>query len=285
VAESLDRTNRQYRERYKQPFSDRDLFPQFLHFSSTDRLLNVVGLQAGGGKVAAPDAPPPVVEGADMTLQLHESAINNLAFDALANRTVYEDKAQAGAKSLLGRLPESLKGEEDGSLWAMIFDAEEPVRVTFADNGFKVIIKCIKCQRGKYFYSNGTKKFSVSGECGKTEVSALYTIQHGPEGFKAIRKGPVRVAPYGSAGSGVEQRSTRLSLKHRFEKMLKPEFVSKGLEFSGRWKAAGKLMPIQFECRDGWALLAWKRAAAATVAAAKEDVAAKAAKSSVASAR
>ena len=199
-----------------------------------------------------------------MTLQLHESAINNLAFDALANRTMYEDKAQAGAKDLLGRLPESLKGDtEDDSLWAIVFDKEEPVRVSFADNGFKIVIKGIKCQKGNYYDNNGVKLFKVARECGRTKISAAYTIHHTPEGFKAVRQGPISVVPYGSAGAGVEQRSTRLSLKHRFEKMLKPEFVSKGIEFSGRWKAAGKLVPIQFECRDGWAVLAWKRAAGA----------------------
>lgn len=57
VTESLDRTNRQYQEKYRQPFRDRNLFPQFLHFSTTDQVLSVVGLQAGGGKVAAPPRP------------------------------------------------------------------------------------------------------------------------------------------------------------------------------------------------------------------------------------
>ena len=53
--------------------------------------------------------------GADMTLQLHESAINNLAFDALAGRTIYEDKVQAAVKNALGHLPESSRGTTTAS--------------------------------------------------------------------------------------------------------------------------------------------------------------------------
>ena len=40
-----------------------------------------------------------------MTLRLHESTINNLAFDALAGRTIYEEKVQAAVRRL-GHLPE-----------------------------------------------------------------------------------------------------------------------------------------------------------------------------------
>ncbi len=59
AAEPLDRANQQYVEKYKQPFTDRNLFPQLLRFSTTDRALGVLGLQAGGGKLAAPGAPRP----------------------------------------------------------------------------------------------------------------------------------------------------------------------------------------------------------------------------------
>ena len=62
-----------------------------------------------------------MVDGADMSLQIHESMINNLAFDALAGRTVYEEKVQAAAIDALGHLPEKMKGDEDGKPWAITF--------------------------------------------------------------------------------------------------------------------------------------------------------------------
>ncbi len=54
AAEPLDKANKQYVEKYKQPFSDRNLLPQLLRFSTTDGFLSLLGLQAGGGKLAAP---------------------------------------------------------------------------------------------------------------------------------------------------------------------------------------------------------------------------------------
>jgi hypothetical protein len=258
AAEPLDRANQQYLEKYRKPFGDRNLLPQLLRFSTTERALGVLGLQAGGGKVGAPNAPPPVVEGADMKLQLHESAINNLAFDALAGRTVYEEKVQATAKKTLGKLPERLKGDEDGKPWAITFAPRQPVEVTLADNGFKVTI-------------NGVKFYKGNDYCDATTVSARYKIENAPEGFKAIRQGPVTVTPAGeNPDTGATQTATRILLKKRFEKIFEPEFVGKGLELSGRWKAAGKLMPIQVECRDGWVVLGWKRAAPASKAAVRK---------------
>jgi hypothetical protein len=250
AAEPLDRANQQYKEKYRQPFGDRNLLPQLLRFSTTERVLNVLGLQAGGGKVGAPGEPPPLIEGADMTLQLHESAINNLAFDSLEGRTVYEEKVQATAKKTLGRLPERLKGDEDGKPWKIKFRYREPpVTVTIADGGFKITI-------------NGEKFTKGSDYCNDTRVWAVYKVKNTPEGFKAIRQGPVHIALTGEkpdAGGG--PAITRALLKRRFEKIFEPEFVGKGLELSGRWKAFGKLMPIQVECRDGWVVIGWKRAA------------------------
>jgi hypothetical protein len=273
AAEPLDKANQQYTEKYKQPFSDRNLFPQLLHFSTTERALGILGLQAGGGKVAAPGAPPPVIEGADMTLQLHESAINNLAFDALAGRTIYEEKVQATAKKVLGKLPDKLKGDKDGKPWTITFAAREPVTVTFADDGFKITI-------------NGVKFYKGDEYCDATTVWASYKIAKTPEGFKAIRQGIVNVAPAGdSPDTGGRQTAIRSVLQGRFDKILEPEFVEKGIELSGRWKAAGKLMPIQVKSRNGWLVIAWNRVAAGPKAATAKARATKAAVAKVAAAK
>ena len=247
ATEPLDRANQQYVEKYKKPFGDRNLLPQFLRFSTTDRVLQVLGLQAGGGKVSASIAPPPAMEKTDMSLQLHESAINNLAFDALAGRTIYEEKVQATARKLLGKLPERLKGDEDGRPWAITFAARQPVSVSFVDDSFKITI-------------NGVKFYKGSDSCDATTVSASYKIEKTADGFKAVRQGPVEVVAAGEhPNTGATQVATRKLLKRRFEKILEPEFVGKGIELSGRWKAAGTLTPVQVECRDGWLVLAWNR--------------------------
>jgi len=254
AAEPLDRANKQYVEKYQRPFTERKLFPELLRFSTTERALCVLGLQAGGSKLAAPGLPPPVVDGADMTLRLHESAINNLAFDALAGRTVYEEKVQAAVTDALGHLPEKLKGDEDGKPWAITFAAMQPISVTFADDGFKVAIHGVKYYKGHEAHP-------------AMNVSAVYKIEKSPNGFKAVRQGEIEVIPPDFVpGSGqhvdTQRQIIRTLLKKRFAKVFEPEFLGEGLELSGKWKAAGKLLPIQVVCRDGWLVIAWKRAAA-----------------------
>jgi hypothetical protein len=256
AVEPLERANKQYVEKYQRPFTERKLFPDLLRFSTTSRALCVVALQAGGGKVAAPGTPPPVVEGADMSLRLHESAINNLAFDALAGRTAYEEKVQAAVTDALGHLPEKMKGDEDGKPWAITFAPRQPISVTFADNGFSVTIRGVKYYKGNEAHP-------------AMNVSAAYKIEKSSEGFKAVRQGEIEVIPPDFVhGSGqhidAERQVIRTLLKKRFAKVFEPEFLGKGIELSGKWKAAGRLMPIQVECRDGWLVIAWKRAPAET---------------------
>jgi hypothetical protein len=252
ASEPLDKANEQYVEKYKRPFSERNLFPQMLRFSSTGRALHLLALQAGGGKLAAPGLPPPVVEGADMTLRLHESAVNNLAFDALAGRTVYEEKVQSAVTKALGHLPEKLRGDEDGKPWAITFASRRPISVSFVDGGFKVSIRGVKYYKGKDGYP-------------AMVISAVYKIEKTATGFKAGRQGEIEVVPPDAEpGQQIDTQRQIIStlLRKRFGKVFEPEILGKGIELSGKWKAAGKLVPIQVECRDGWLVIAWKRESA-----------------------
>ncbi len=253
AAEALEKANQQYIEKFRRPFLERKLFPQLLAFSTTRQALTLVGLQAGGGKLAAPTPPPPVVAGADISLRLHESAINNLAFDALAGRTVYEEKVQATATDLLGRLPDKMKGDEDGVPWAITFAPRQPISVSFADGGFKITLRGVNFYKGKEYPD-------------PMNITAAYKIEKTERGIRAVRQGEIEAFPPDFVpGSGQQlggrQHVIRKLLERRFAKVFEPEFLGEGLELPGRWKAAGKLLPIQVECRDGWLVVAWKRAA------------------------
>lgn len=255
AAEQLEKANKQYVEKYQKPFAERKLFPELLRFSSTAQAISMIAVQAGNGKLAASGAPPAVAEGADVTLRLHESAINNLAFDALAGRTIYEEKVQAAVTDSLGHLPEKMKGDEDGKPWAITFAPRQPISVTFIDDSFKVTIRGVRFCKGNDIHPV------------PMNVSAVYKIEKTPKGFKVVRQGAIEVIPPDFVpGSGqqidAKRQIIRILLEKRFAKVFAPEFLGEGLELSGKWKAAGKLAPIQVECRDGWLVIAWKRAPA-----------------------
>jgi hypothetical protein len=251
--ESLDRANEAYVNKFYRPFTERKLFPQELQFNTTEKAISLVGLQAGGGKLAAPSDPPAVTDQAEMSVRVHESMINNLAFDALAGRTVYEEKVQASVTEALGYLPEKMKGDDDGRPWAITFAPRQPITVTFADNGFSVTIRGLRFCKGTEIHND------------PMNITASYKIEKTADGVKAIRQGDILVFPPdfqpGQKVSGRQQVIRKL-LEKRFEKVFEPELIGKGIELSGKWKAVGKLMPIEVACHDGWLVIGWRRESA-----------------------
>jgi hypothetical protein len=251
AADSLDRANDAYLNKLHRPLTERKLFPEQLHFRTSERAISVVGMQAGDGKLAAPAAPPPVSDGAEMSLQVHESMINNFAFDALAGRTVYEEKMQAGVTEALGKLPEKMKGDEDGRPWAITFAPRQPISVTFADDGFKITLRGVRFAKGNEIHND------------PMNISAEYKIENAAGRFKAIRQGDIQVFPPDFAPGkqvGGRQQVIRKLLEKRFEKVFEPEMIGEGFEFAGKWKSIGKLLPLQVLCRDGWLVIGWQRA-------------------------
>lgn len=251
AAEPLGKANRQYNEKYRRPFSERKLFPERLDFSTTDRAIAITGLQAGGGKLAAPNAPPAPAADADMSVRVHESMINNLAFDALAGRTVYEAKVQALAVDMLGELPEKMKGDEDGKPWAITLDQRRPITVSFADGRMSLTVRGIK------FYKGDDAHPAMN-------VSAVYKIEKTDAGFKFVREGEIEVFPPDfdpKSGQKIDARRSviRNLLADRFEKVFEQEFIAKGFEMPGKWKSVGHMKPIQLTAENGWLVISWKR--------------------------
>ena len=158
-----------------------------------------------------------------MTLRLHESMINNLAFDALAGRTVYEEKVQATAIDLLGHLPEKMKGDEDGRPWAITFAPRQPISVTFADNGFQITLRGVKYYKGDEAYP-------------AMNVSASYKFEKSPEGFKLVRQGPIEVAS--------ARRGRPIAVGRRYPRTLE-EAVREGVRARNTGQGDGTVRPLE----------------------------------------
>ena len=61
-----------------------------------------------------------------MSIQIHESMINNLALDALSGRTIHEEKVQNAVKDLLDDLiAEQHAGPPDRTWWDAMRDDDE----------------------------------------------------------------------------------------------------------------------------------------------------------------
>jgi hypothetical protein len=245
AAETIDKANRDFQDKFRRPLVERKLFPELLRFNTDREVLRTVSMQAGSSRLAAPTPPPEVVK-ADMTLRLHESMVNNFALDALGGMTVHEEKLQKVVIDLLGRLPEKLKGDEDQEPWAITFARRQPISITFADDGFKITIR-------------GSEYFKGNNPYPAMDVTAIYKIEKTDKGFKAVRQGDIQIFPPGRQQVGGKEQIIRTLLMKRFSKIFEPELLGEGFMFSGKWEKVGKMQPMELICRDGWLTIAWKR--------------------------
>ena len=73
TGELIARSNAGFNEQFRTPLVRRGAFPQRLEFSTTRDSLNVVGLQARSGELAANTPPPAAANDAAISIRLHES--------------------------------------------------------------------------------------------------------------------------------------------------------------------------------------------------------------------
>jgi hypothetical protein len=260
--EAIERSNTNYEYKVRGPLADRLAFPRQLGFSTTADGIVSTGWEAAANQLAAPsEAPEPGVP-SDLSLRLHESAVNNLAATVLAGLVLREDMFQSTMTSFTGRLPERLKDDKDEEPWTIVFDQKRPISVTFADNGYKVTIRGQKFFRGENPYPG-------------MDITFAYKFVKTDGGFKVVRQGEVQIFPPGFVpGAGKQlsarQQAIRTILQKKLGKALEKEAVAQGFTLGGKWAAAGKFAPVEITARDGWLVIAWRRtvvpAATATAA-------------------
>jgi len=237
--------NQRYAEKFQRPLTERRLFPELLRFSSTDRALEVTAMQIGEGAVAAPASPPKVKVPDDLSVRIHQTAVNNVTASALGGMILDEKRFQQILTENYGapkRPP-----EEDGENWAITFARRQPVILTFGGNRFTATI------RGRA-YSNGQRQYSGM------DVTATYRIERGEKGLKAVREGKLVIFPPGPRRQlSAREQSLRTILEHRFGKFFEPEIVPKNLVLKRNEKPVAELQLSGWETTDGWLLLTWKQ--------------------------
>jgi len=193
AAEAIDKANDLTSRSSRSRSPERKLFPQMLHFRRRIRFSRCEVCRRAR-KIGGPGRSAPGGRRADMSIQIHESMINNLALDALSGRTVHEEKLQKAVTDMLGHLPEKMKGDEDGKPWAISFARRQPIFVTFADDGFKISL-------------HGARYYKGSDSHPGMNVTATYKIEKSAKGFKAVRQATSRSFPRTSC-PGPANRST-----------------------------------------------------------------------------
>ncbi len=253
VGERLSQANAAFVDKFRVKLVGRKLFPQQLRFSTTEQALQIVGLQADASRLAAATPPPELPDGSDIALRLHQSMVDNFAAGALAGRTVDDQQLRKIVVDLLGEMPEVLEVEEENDeRWAVSFDRDRPITVTFAEGMLTLVIRGSKYTKGKTAYP-------------AMNITAIYKIEPAAEGFKAIRQGDLQIFPPGFDPQSGDTLSTSLVVIRRLLERRMGKFLGEEIELGSfvvpdQWLKVGQLRPLSLAAENGWLTVCWEMA-------------------------
>ena len=192
----------EYLEQFKKPFSQRNADPEFVHFSSTDRSIEVRVLQSGRGLLGA-DTPAPAFSSADVSLRLHETGVANVVSALLGGATVSQRARDADVKISVtlpkwldealdrrnekqqsGEAQEKESGEpqQEFKPWALTLRRGRPVTVEFKEGNLSLTLHAAQIETGDSSYRNW-------------DISATYAPTIDAGGLHLTRQGDIEVIP------------------------------------------------------------------------------------------
>ena len=244
----IAKSNENFMDKFRNPLVRRGEFPQQLRFSTTNENLFVQLLQANAYQLGAPSNPPGIDDGHALSVRVHESMINNVAFALLAGQTVTEEGLRQKVLDVTGEIPEKLQVKEDEDPWSITFDARRPITVAFSGGEFKVTI------RGRRFKS-GEREFQAMN------VTATYKMEKMNGATKLIRQGELEIFPPGfdpeNGRLSASQVALRGLLTRRLGEVFEEEIISQERELPGEWAKVGKLRPEEMTADGGWLAIGW----------------------------
>jgi hypothetical protein len=249
VDEALGPANRDFQQKFRRLLTERGIFPELFRFASTTDQVRLIAKETGTAALAAPTTPPQAPRGSDVTLSLHESAINNLTAAALGGIVLDETRFEEIITQYFN-LPKRIETSKDDETWAITFPERQPVSVAFTNNGFSITI------RGQAFASEGRDYPAMN-------ISAVYAIRKTDRGLRAVRQGGVEVFPPGFVPNSGQQLSgrqqvLRTAIGPRFERFLTEEIVPQNFVLKGEGSRAIELALTRWEAANGWLMMDWK---------------------------
>jgi hypothetical protein len=250
AGELIARANEKLLNKFRRPLADRQLMPEVFRVRTTNKALYLTLLQAADGSLAAPGAPPEVAAPGDLAVRLHQSAINNVAHAALGGVVLDEKRMYELLEEYVGPAEPGGRQPGDTEEWSITFDSRQPISVAF-DNGMFVVTI-----RGQQYYADGETHPAMN-------VTAVYRIENGGRGWKAIRQGKLSIFPPGFDPNSGEQLAGRIQvlrtiLERRFGKFLTEELTPKNLIFAPEGREPVALQLTRWDTARGWLLMAWK---------------------------
>jgi hypothetical protein len=269
VRDKLADARKRYDDEYRRPLERRGELPDYIHVGSSKDALTIEVTQAGRKQLGAATEPPARPNGHDMSMRLHESAVNNYSGITLSGATVSQSEAGRESKfdvkmpkfledAWKKRKVEPAKGaaaDQQFKPWSLRFRAARPISVDFADGKLKLTLHVARLESGS---SDPFTNWDVWG----TFVPELVD-----GGVVLRREGELDALPTNFRGNlGSVQAAQRNNLIKEFNsRSAQGEGFPSEIEFgefepSGALQNVGPLHVSDIKLEDGWLTLVWDRA-------------------------
>jgi hypothetical protein len=223
--------------------------------------------QASGSQLAASAAPPEAPAGHDMSLRLHESAVNNYSASLLSGATATQMTEDEDIKFDV-KLPKWMKdawenrkveptegGEGAGEPfkpYSLTFRQTRPLSVNFVDGKVKLTVHIRRLKSGDNTFENW-------------DVTGIYTPEQKEGGIVLRRDQELEMLPTDFRG---QLSSRQVAERANLEKELNAR-SAQGRGFPKSFELeplepenladAGPLVFNQFDSASGWLIVAWDR--------------------------
>lgn len=252
AAKQIQRLNERYVKDFKEPMTERGVFPQRLRFMTSEHQLGVRALLNDPTGKAAAFQPVPDVHGwPDVAVRIEESILNNFTHAMFAGKTFTGEELDDEFNRLIGPLIGDVKtGEAGDKPFTITFPKEKPFEFRFFEQKFKITI------RGEE-YTSGGRDFDAM------DTTAIYKLRKTDVGLIAERVGDLIIYPPGfKTGTdrlGAREKFIQQVLDRKFSKVLKPVFEMKELKLPEALQSKDVLVTTQVTSDKGWLTLGWRR--------------------------
>jgi hypothetical protein len=263
--DEIQKARTRYEDEYRKPLERRGEVPDYIRFTSTGDSINFEATQASKSQLAASTNPPAATEKHDVTMRLHETAVDNYSASLLSGATASQTKAEEDVKFNVhlpkwmdkmwkNRKTEKVAGKEEPfKEYALTFRENRPISVGFEQNKVKLTVHVAHLKSGDKSFDNW-------------DVTSNYT----PEltGGKVIlhREGDLVLLPTDFRGQlSTRQVAERRNLEEELNKRSdQGKGFPKTIEFDpikpeGKVANAGPLEFTRFTSGDGWAIIGLDR--------------------------
>jgi hypothetical protein len=266
VEQELREARNRYEAQFRDPLVRRGQLPEYIRFSSDGDSILIEATQAGSGQLGAATEPPPAPPGHDLTMRLHESAVNNYSAVVLGGATASETRPDQDPRFNV-KIPqwmknawqrrktdaeESPRDDEAFKEWSMTF-RDRPVSVEFDDSQVKVTIHVASLKSGDRTFEDW-------------DITGTYRPELAGGGIVLHREGDLVMLPADFKGSlSSRQTAERRNLEEELnERSAQGRGFPNRIEIEpirpeGALADAGPLELQEFSSDDGWLSMAWNR--------------------------